>query len=110
LHGTTQTTLDTPHLYIPAKIPIVANHEVQLLEEMAPPEGVVLDGVKSQVMMPPKTFDIDSLLNIHQTALRRERQTYWHLIITTAFCATTVLGIICFSLRSCLHNDFTLLF
>jgi len=106
----THLTCTYLYMYIPDKIPIVGNHEVQLLEEMSPPEVVLLDGVNSQVMMPPQTFDIDSLLHMHQTSLRRERQTYWHLIITTVFCANTILGILCFSLRSCLHNDFTLLF
>lgn len=65
----TQTTLDTPHLYLPDKIPVIVDQEVQALQEIIPAEIMQLDDIKSHVMAPQQVLDVDSLLHIRQTSL-----------------------------------------
>jgi len=98
LHGSMQTTLDTPYFYIPDKVSTVADHEITLLEQITPREVQQIDEVRSRVINPSKTFDVDSLFHLHQ-----EQRTFWHLKVTTTVCALALFGILCFSLRSHVH-------
>ena len=97
LHGSTQTTLDTPYFYIPDKVSTVVEHEIPLLEQIAPREIQQIDEVRSRVITPSQTFDVDSLFHLRQVSLHQEQRTFWHLIVTTTVCALAILGILCFS-------------
>jgi hypothetical protein len=93
------STIDATHFYIPDKIS-VADNEIPPLKEITPREAARLDDVKSKVMLPSQTFDVNSLYHINQASLRQGRQTFWHLIVTTSFCAVAVMIILYLSLRS----------
>jgi len=104
LHKTSETTLNTLHLYVPEKISIVTEHETQILEKISPELIQQLNYVKSRVMASPRNLDVDSIVHVHYASLQRERQSYWHLIIITTLCTITVIDIFCLSLRSCLYR------
>jgi len=63
-----------------------------------------LDDIHSRTSGLQRTFDVDSILHLHQTSSRRDKQLHWHLIITAFICVVTILGIIICYYRSCLHN------
>ena len=100
LLGDTQATLNVPQLYVPDKIAVIASHELQALEEMMPPEIVRLDAVTSGVAAPRQIYDVDSLLHVNRFSLRREQRWHWYIIIITVLYTSTILGLLCFSLRS----------
>jgi hypothetical protein len=104
LHGSMQTTLDTPYCYIPDKVSTVADHEIPLLEQITPREVQQMEEVRSRVITPSQTFDVDSLIHLRQVSVHQEQRTFWHLTVTTAVCTLAILGILCFSLRSHVHN------
>jgi len=66
LHGQVQEKNDTGKLCILVKLPIVANHEIPLMQETSPEEVVLLDEVKSKVVIPSHSFD-ESLFHIRRT-------------------------------------------
>jgi len=99
-----QTTLDTSYFYIPDKASTVANHEIPLLEQITPKEIHQIDEVRSRVITPSQTFEVDSLFHLRQVSLHQEQRTFWHLIITTTVCILAILEILCFSLRSYVLN------
>jgi hypothetical protein len=103
LRGETQAKLETVKLYLPAKMPVVTNTEIQKPEEIMPTEFQTLDDIHSQTTGNQRTFDVDSLLHLHQTSSRQHKQLHWHLIITASICVI-ILGIIIFYYRSCLHS------
>jgi hypothetical protein len=94
---------NTLHLYVPEKISIIDNQETQILEKISPELIQQLNDIKSPVMAPPRTLDLDSITRVHRTSLQRDQQTYWHLIIITTVCTVTIVGTFCFSLRFCLY-------
>jgi len=104
LHETSETTLNTLHLYVLEKISIVTSHETQILEKILPELTQQLNDVKSGIVPSPRTLDVDSILHVHHASLQRERQLYWHLIIITTVCTTTIIEILCFFIRSYLHH------
>jgi len=104
LHGSTQTSLEAPHFYIPDNVLAVAAHEIPLLEQMTPREIQQIDEVRSKVMAPSQTYDVDSLLNLRQVSFRQEQRTYWHMILTTTVGIIAVLAVLCYSLRSIIHR------
>jgi len=99
-----QTALDTPYCYVPDKVSNVADREITLLEQITPREVQQIDEVRSRVITPSQTFDVDSLFHLRQVSLHHEQRTVWHLIVTTTVCALAILGILCFSLPSHAHN------
>ena len=105
LYENSGTTLNTLHLYVPEKTSIVTSHERQILEKISPDFTQQLNDVKLRVLASPRTLDVDSIVHIHHTSLQRERQSYWHLIIIKTVCTITIIGILCFTLRSYLHRE-----
>ena len=100
LHGSMQTTLDTPHLYIPDKVSTVADHEIPLLDQIIPKEIQLIDEVRSRVTTHAQSFDVNSLFHLRQASLHQEQRTFWHLLITTTVCALAILGVLYLSLHS----------
>jgi hypothetical protein len=107
LHGEMQENIDNTKFYIPDQPSIVADHEIPFISETSPEEVAGLDEIKSKVVVPSQTFDIDSLFHIRQTSSRQAQQTYWHLIVTITACAVAILSVLYFSLRSYLRNTVT---
>ena len=95
-----QTTLDTPHLYVPNKVSTVADHEIPLLEQITPKEIKQIDEVRSRVTTHAQSFDVNSLFHFRRASLQQEQRTFWQLLITTTVCALAILGILYLSLRS----------
>ena len=87
LHGTAEVRTDIPKLYLPDVPPMLSVHEELRLQEMTSPEMEELDDIKSRLAMPPKFWDVDTLLHIRQATL-------WYLIITVASCTSTILGLL----------------
>ena len=107
LHGKTQSAISSTHIYIPDKISIVADHEIPLIKELLPAEVKQLEDVKSKVMVPSQSFDVDSLFHIKQATMHQTHQTYWQLIAISTVCVIAILGILYLSFRSSLHNTAT---
>jgi len=105
-----QVKLEPSRLYLPARLPAVTNAEVQKLEEIMPTELQKLDDIHSRTSGHQRTFDVDSLLHLHQTSSRRDKQLHWHLIINASICVVTILGIIICYYRSFLHNKWYTIF
>ena len=94
-------------MFVRKKASIIIEHEVRLLNEITTAPVKQLNAVKSQVMASQQTLDVDSLLHGHYTSPHRERQSYWHLVITTSLCAVAIVAIICYSLRSSVCHRFS---
>ena len=94
LRGTTQTELHSPKFYIPEPLPIMAKHEVQQLEEIAPTILQELDNISSRASTLHRTLDIDSLFHVHHTAQLQQDQLHWHSIIVTSSSTTAILGVL----------------
>jgi len=109
LHGQMQEKIDNTKFNIPDQPSIVADHEIPFISETSPEEVARLDEIKSKVVVPSQTFDIDSLFHIRQTSSRQAQQTYWHLIllVTPTACAVAIRSVLYFSLRSYLRNIVT---
>jgi len=99
-----QAKLEPSRLYLPTRMYVVTNAEIQKLEEIMPTELKKLDDIHSRTSGLQQTFNVDSLLHLHQTSSRRDKQLNWHLIITASICVVTILGIIICYYPSCLHN------
>ena len=106
LHGKTQSAISSTHIYVPDKISIVADHEIPLIKQLLPAEVKQLEEVKSKVMVPSQSFDVDSLFHIRvkQATLHQTHQTYWKLIAISTVCDIAIRGILFLSFRSSLHN------
>ena len=59
LHGEIQPTISSTPIYIPDKISIVSDHVIPLIKEISPAEVKQLDDMKSKVMVPSQSFDVD---------------------------------------------------
>lgn len=106
LHGSSQATLDTPHMHLPDKISIIASHETPLLEYITSAEIKRLNDINSQAEESPQTLDVDSLIHVQNTILRPEQHSYWHIIIITTLRATAIVGILCFSSHFHFYHEF----
>jgi hypothetical protein len=104
LHESSDTNLDTPQMYISAKVSVVADYEMKILGEITPMEVERLNNIKSQVMASPKIYAIASLLHAYYIFSRQEQRFYWHQILNTTLCTATIFGILCLSLRSYLRR------
>jgi hypothetical protein len=92
--------LDVPHLYLPDEVPAVASHEISWIEAAMPPKTTRLDYVKARLVAPRQSFDVDTLLHVHQKLLHEARESYWLRLATIIACITTVILLLFFSLRS----------
>jgi hypothetical protein len=110
LHGRTQVKLEPSRLYLPARMPVVTKAEIQKPEEIMPTELQKLDDIHSRTSGHQRTFDVHSLLHLHQTSSCQDKQLHWHLIITASICVVTILGVIICYYRSYLHNKCYMIF
>jgi len=94
LHGGMQENIDNTKFYIPDQTSIVVDHEIPFIRETSPQEVTHLNEIKSKVVVPSQTFDINSLFHIRQTSSRQAQQTYWHLTVTSTACAVAMLSVL----------------
>ena len=80
LRGTMQTERDTPHIFMPDKVPIISPHESQQLHEMTIPTLQRLDNLNSRLATSLHTIDIDSLMHVHQGSQSSQTEIHWHKI------------------------------
>jgi hypothetical protein len=91
--------LDAPRLYLPDKVPVVASQEVSRIEAAMPPEATDLDYVKARLVTPRQSFDVDTLLHVHQKSVHEARESYWIRLATIINCISFVTVLLYFSLR-----------
>ena len=97
LRGTTRTTLDAPKLYVPDNITVVTEYEAEQLQSITPTEVQQLIDINARMSTLQKTFDMDALLHIHQTASLQQTRTFWSTTAITSVCAVIVITILCLS-------------
>jgi hypothetical protein len=85
------TRLDTPALHIPDIMPILAGQEAPQNEEGLPTAKKELDDIMSRLATPTRWLEVDTLLHIRRTSLRRYEQPYLYLIVTVTSCAIAIL-------------------
>jgi len=74
------------------------SHEVSRIEAALPPEATRLDYVKARLVTPRQSFDVNTLLHVHQKSVHAAQESYWLRLATIIACITTVT--LLFSLRS----------
>jgi hypothetical protein len=98
LQGDFQVTPDAPHLYVPDKVTVFADHERQLLEEIiTPPDAARLDEVMSKLNVPHQVADIGSLFHAHAASINRDQKTHWYFILMAVLCAFTSVRFLSYS-------------
>jgi len=55
-----------------------------------PPEATGLDYVKARLVTPRQSFDVDTLLHVHQKSVHAARESYWIRLATIIAFVTTV--------------------
>jgi hypothetical protein len=69
LSKTMELPLNTPRLCLPDEVPAVASHEISGIEAAMPPETTGLEYVKARLATPRQSFDVDTLLHMHQKSV-----------------------------------------
>ena len=103
LRGSMQTELNTPHTFLPDKVPIILQHESHQLQELTMPTLQALDSIQAHLATTLHSIDIDSLLHMHQTSRKSQTEIRWHTIIIILISIILLLGLWYFLLRS--HFD-----
>jgi len=65
-----------------------------------PPETTGVDYVKARLVTRRQSFDVDTLLHVHQKSVHAARESYWLRLATIVACVTTVVLLLYVSLRS----------
>jgi len=78
--GTAQFTLDATGIYVPDRVPIATNHEIQELQEAIPSEVQRLSDITSRLATPRRFMDVHSFLSRCRTLDRHEQRSNCHLI------------------------------
>jgi hypothetical protein len=104
LHSEIQVKLEPSKFYLPPRMPIVTDAEIQKLEQIMPTELQKLDDIHSKNSGLQWTFDVDSILQLHHVSSRQDHQLHYYLIITASICVITMSGIIICYYHSCLHH------
>jgi len=79
--GCIQTELNTPHNFLPAKVPIISQHEPHQLHDLTPPKLHALDSIQSHLVTPLHSMDVDSLLQMHHISRKSQTEICWHTIV-----------------------------
>jgi hypothetical protein len=69
---------------------MLSSPEEPKLGEVIPSVTGWLDAIKTRLVTPPRSWDVDTPFHIRQ-ATRREDRSLWYLIITAALCILTAL-------------------
>jgi hypothetical protein len=102
LQGDFQASPDATHLYVPDKVTLVADHELQLLEKALPPDVRRLDDIAASLQT-PQTVDMGSLLHFQTASVNSEHTTRWYFSLLAVLCSFLTVGFLsyfCYSLVS----------
>jgi hypothetical protein len=81
LRGFMQTKLNTLHIFLPDKVPIISQHESHQLQELTTPTLQALDSIQSHLPKPMHSIKNHSLLHMHQTLRKSQSEVRWHTIV-----------------------------
>jgi len=101
MFGTAQFTLDATGIYVPDRVPIATNHEIQELQGTIPSEVQRLSDITSRLATPRKVVDTHSLLSTSRTLDRHEQRSNWHLITLISLGIITILTFLGYFLKTC---------
>ena len=96
LHGVTGVKLVSLQWILLDTIPIATEHEIQQLRYIAPAEIQKLDEFRSRIAAPRRTYDIDSLLHIHQTTQSQATQTHQFITVSLSLCFMIIVSTLCY--------------
>ena len=88
LHGTDQLQTDVPTLYLLDLSTMFSSPEEPKLGEVIPVETGRLGAIKTRLVTPPRSWDVDTLFHIWQ-ATGHDGHAHWYLIITVTLCILT---------------------
>jgi len=100
LSRTVELPLDAPRLFRPDEVPAVATHDLARIEAAMSPETSGLDYVKEGLVTPRQSFDVDTLLHVHQKSVHAAQESHWLRLTTIIACFITIVLLLFFSLRS----------
>ena len=98
-----QTELNTPHIFLPDKVPVISPYESQQLHELTMPTLQALDNIQSRLAKPLHSIDIDSLMHVHQISQSLQTEIRWHTVAIILTTSIVLLGLGYYLLR--LHFD-----
>ena len=98
LSKTAELHLDTPQLFLPDRVSAVESRELAKIEAAMSPETSGLDFVKERLATPRQSYDVDTLLHVHQQSVHAAQDSRWLRLVTIAACSVTVM-VLLFSLQ-----------
>jgi hypothetical protein len=96
LQGSSRANFLSPQFYVPEKIPVMAEHEVKLLQEATPAATGRLDEIQAHLAARSQTFDVDALLHMHQSSLHQASWNHCFLVFTSTFGTVLILSVFIF--------------
>jgi hypothetical protein len=69
LHGTTDTKIDSPKIFLPENISVLNDHERQQLKDVSPLNLQGLDELYTRVTEYRLTYGLDSFQQVHRASL-----------------------------------------
>ena len=103
LSKTAELPLDTPQRVLPDRSLAEEDRELAKIEAAMSPETSGLDFVKERLVTPRQSFDVDTLLHVHQQSVHAAQDSHWLWLVTIAACSVTVMVLLFFLLRARLH-------
>jgi len=103
LSKTAEFHLDTPQMFLPDRIAPVESQELAKIEAAMSPETSGLDSVKERLATPSQSYDVDTLLHVHQQSVHAAQDSRWLRLVAIAACSVTVMVLLFFLLRARLH-------
>jgi hypothetical protein len=103
LCGSMQTELDTPHIFLPDKVPIISQHESYQLQELKMPTLQTLENLQSHLATPLHAIDVDSLLHVDHTSRKSQTEIRWHKIVLMLITIILLIGLLYFLI--CSHSE-----
>jgi hypothetical protein len=106
LHETTYAKLETPIFYLPDNMSVLNDHERHLIKDIPLPTLQTLSDIHSRVTASHNTYDVDSVLHIHQTSLLHDRQTNWFIIPFTSLSTLISLSVLVYLIYNRFRNAY----
>jgi hypothetical protein len=95
-----QTELDTPHIFLPDKVPKSSQHESYQLQGLKVPTLQTLENLQSRLATSLHAIDVDSLLHVDHTSRKSQTEIRWHKIVLILIIIILLLGFLYFLIRS----------
>jgi len=102
LNKTAEQPLDTPQRFLPDRVPAVEGRKLAKIEAAMSSETSGLD-FKERLATPRQSFDVDTLLHVHQKSVHAAQESHWLRLITIVACSVTVILLLFSLLRAYLQ-------